>query len=354
MKKHLDLLKEILATGVNLPDRTGAGRRKVFGRQLRFNLQEGFPLPTTRQMFTGTLIKETLWFLTGSCSNKDLQDKGVSIWNLWELTDGYMDRFNSHSASIEFINRVRVANDRVRSKVLDKFLKELYLRSGSDPTYLKEELTRVGEHIKNIASANNRINSIGRMYGAIWRGKDTSGDQVGRDQIAELVYNLKNDPYGSRHCVSAWDPETAALPDFSPEENVLLGFGCLTACHCFFQCIVIPNEATGKNQLSFALNIRSSDTPVGLSYNIAQYALLTHMLAQVTDMEVGDLVINLGDAHIYFNQIETAKIHVQREPLPLPSLWLNPEIKNIDDFKFDDIRIENYQHHEKLDYKVNK
>ena len=351
MKKHLDLLKEILATGVNLPDRTGAGRRKVFGRQLRFNLQEGFPLPTTRQMFTGTLIKETLWFLTGSCSNKDLRDKGVSIWNLWELTDEYLDRFKSDSVSLELINRVKEANDRVRSKVLDNFLKEIHTDTKNYFNYKPVEL---GDSIRHTAIANNRINSIGRMYGAIWRGKDTEGDRVGRDQIAELVYNLKNDPYGSRHCVSAWDPETAALPDFSPEENVLLGFGCLTACHCFFQCIVIPNEATGKNQLSLALNIRSSDTPVGLSYNIAQYALLTHMLAQVTDMEVGDLVINLGDAHIYFNQIETAKIHVQREPLPLPSLWLNPEIKNIDDFKFDDIRIENYKHHEKLDYKVNK
>ena len=354
MKKHLDLLKEILATGVNLPDRTGAGRRKVFGRQLRFNLQEGFPLPTTRQMFTGTLIKETLWFLTGSCSNKDLRDKGVSIWNQWELTDEYLDRFLDILVAEEFLYRVKETNKRVKSKVLDKFLWFLYHLTSNDATYLFEEPSRAGVNIRTHASLNNRINSIGRMYGAIWRGKGTEGDRVGRDQIAELVYNLKNDPYGSRHCVSAWDPESAALPDFSPEENVLLGFGCLTACHCFFQCIVIPNEATGKNQLSLALNIRSSDTPVGLSYNIAQYALLTHMLAQVSDMEVGDLVINLGDAHIYFNQIETAKIHVQREPLPLPSLWLNPEIKNIDDFKFDDIRIENYQYHEKLDYKVNK
>ena len=246
-------MRHVLETGNQKHDRTGTGTISVFGYQMRFNLQEGFPVVTTKKLHLKSIIHELLWFLSGDTNIKYLKDNGVKIWDEWADAEG----------------------------------------------------------------------NLGPVYGYQWRSWPTpDGNHI--DQIAQVVQQLKNNPDSRRILVSAWnvaDVNKMALPP----------------CHCLFQFYV----ADGK--LSCQLYQRSADIFLGVPFNIASYALLTLMLAQVCNLEPGDFIHTLGDAHIYNNHLEQANLQLSREPKKLPTMKINPEIKDIFGFKFEDFTLENYE-----------
>lgn len=256
MKQYLDLLQHILDNGVDKSDRTGTGTRSVFGYQMRFNLEEGFPLITTKKVHLKSIIYELLWFLRGDTNVKYLQEHGVRIWNEW-----------------------------------------------ADPL----------------------TGDLGHIYGYQWRSwPNYNGGFI--DQISEAIETIKNNPDSRRIIVSAWN--VADLDNMN-----------LPPCHAFFQFYV----ADGR--LSLQLYQRSADTFLGVPFNIASYALLLMMVAQVTGLKAGDFVHTLGDAHIYNNHFEQVKLQLTREPRTLPKMILNPDVKNIFDFKYEDFRLEGYDPH---------
>ena len=271
MKQYLDLLQYILDNGNEKEDRTGTGTISIFGYQMRFNLQEGFPLVTTKKIHMKSVIHELLWFLSGDTNIKYLKDNGVRIWDDW-----------ADYASTARFNRVE--------------------------------------------------GDLGPIYGHQWRsfGATKIGHSSylndGVDQIAKLVEQIKNNPDSRRLIVTGWNPkevEDVALPP----------------CHTLFQFYV----ANGK--LSCQLYQRSCDTILGLPFNIASYALLTHMLAQVCGLQVGEFVWSGGDIHIYSNHIEQVKTQLSREPRPLPTLELNPDVDDIFKFSYTDFKIKDYDPH---------
>ena len=262
MKQYLDLLKDILENGTDKHDRTGTGTRSVFGRQMRFDLSEGFPLLTTKKLHLKSIIYELLWFLKGDTNAKYLQDNGVRIWNEWAREDG----------------------------------------------------------------------DLGHIYGYQWRSwPDYNGGYI--DQIAQAVNDIKNNPDSRRIIVSAWN--VADLPNMA-----------LPPCHAFFQFYV----ADGK--LSLQLYQRSADTFLGVPFNIASYALLTMMMAQVCDLKPGEFVHTLGDTHVYLNHLEQANIQRAREPRTLPKMNINPDIKSIFDFRYEDFELIGYDPHPHIAAKV--
>lgn len=252
MKQYLDLLHRILEEGVEKSDRTGTGTLSVFGHQMRFNLEEGFPLLTTKKLHLKSIIYELLWFLQGDTNVKYLQEHGVRIWNEWADENG----------------------------------------------------------------------DLGHIYGYQWRSwPDYKGGFI--DQIQEAVDTIKHNPDSRRIIVSAWN-----VGD--------LGNMNLPPCHAFFQFYVV------NGKLSLQLYQRSADTFLGVPFNIASYALLLMMMAQVTGLKAGDFVHTLGDTHIYKNHLEQVKLQLTREPRPLPRMRLNPDVKSIFDFKFEDFTLEDY------------
>jgi thymidylate synthase len=241
--------------GTKKEDRTGTGTVSVFGYQMRFNLQEGFPLVTTKKVHTKSIIHELLWFLKGDTNIKYLKDNGVTIWDEWADENG----------------------------------------------------------------------NLGPVYGYQWRSwPSASGEHI--DQISQLIEQIKKNPDSRRLLVNAWNVSEISKMKLPP-------------CHILFQFYV----ADGK--LSCQLYQRSADLFLGVPFNIASYALLTHMVAQVCNLEVGEFIHTLGDAHIYSNHFDQVNLQLTREHLPLPTLKLNPEVKNIFDFTYEDIAIENYQSH---------
>ena len=255
MKQYLDLLDRILKEGVKKGDRTGTGTISVFGNQMRFNLQEGFPLLTTKKLHMKSIIYELLWFLQGNTNAKWLQDRGVRIWNEWADEDG----------------------------------------------------------------------DLGHIYGYQWRSwPDYNGGHI--DQISEVIDQIKNNPNSRRLIVSAWnvaDIENMNLPP----------------CHILFQFYV----ADGK--LSCQLYQRSADTFLGVPFNIASYALLTMMVAQVCDLQLGDFIYTTGDTHLYLDHLEQARLQLTREPRKLPKMKINPNVKTIFDFQYEDFELVDYDPH---------
>lgn len=262
MKQYLDLLQHVLDHGILKEDRTGTGTHSVFGYQMRFDLQDGFPLLTTKKLHLKSIIHELLWFLKGDTNVKYLQENGVRIWNEWADENG----------------------------------------------------------------------DLGHIYGYQWRSwPDYNGGHI--DQIKEAIDTIQNNPDSRRIIVSAWN--VADLPQMN-----------LPPCHAFFQFYV----ANGK--LSLQLYQRSADIFLGVPFNIASYALLLMMVAQVTGLEAGDFVHTLGDAHIYNNHIEQVREQLSREPRDLPKMKLNPDVKSIFDFKYEDFELTDYNPHPHIAGKV--
>ena len=255
MKQYLDLIQRVLNEGVQKEDRTGTGTLSVFGHQMRFNLEEGFPLLTTKQLHLKSIIYELLWFLRGDTNVQYLQEYGVRIWDEWADENG----------------------------------------------------------------------DLGPIYGHQWRSwPDYEDGSI--DQISNAIETIKNNPDSRRIIVSAWnvaDLKNMALPP----------------CHALFQFYV----ANGK--LSLQLYQRSADIFLGVPFNIASYALLLMMMAQVTGLEAGEFIHTLGDAHIYNNHLEQVKLQLTREPRPLPHMTLNPEVKSIFDFQYEDFQLTGYDPH---------
>ena len=255
MTPYLELLRHVLETGTDRPDRTGTGTRSVFGYQMRFDLSDGFPLLTTKRLHLKSIINELLWFLRGETNVRWLQERGVRIWDQW-------------------------------------------------------------------ADANG---DLGPVYGSQWRSwPDGQGGTI--DQIAKLVESIRHNPNSRRHIVTAWNPaevDEMALPP----------------CHCLFQFYV----ADGR--LSCQLYQRSGDVFLGVPFNIASYALLTAMMAQVTGYRAGEFIHSFGDVHLYSNHFEQAREQLRRDPRPLPRLRINPQKTSIFDFAFEDFVIEDYDPH---------
>ena len=276
MKLYHELLQHIRNNGTDKTDRTGTGTRSIFGHQMRFDLNKGFPLVTTKKMHLKSIIYELLWFLQGDTNTKYLNDNGVKIWDEWADEDG---------------NLGPVYGKQWRSWDNIVFVPTHNVGSGSD-------LVIVPEHYEK--------KSI--------------------DQISDLIEMIKKTPDSRRLIVSAWN--VADLPKMG-----------LMPCHCLFQFYV----AGGK--LSCQLYQRSADVFLGVPFNIASYALLIMMIAQVTGYELGDFIHSFGDVHIYNNHFEQVDLQLSREPFALPTMRINPEVKDIFSFKYEDFTLENYQYH---------
>ena len=268
MKQYLDLLRRVREEGDFKGDRTGTGTWSVFGHQMRFDLQQGFPLVTTKKIHLKSVIHELLWFLRGDTNTRYLKDNGVKIWDEWADDKG----------------------------------------------------------------------DLGPVYGYQWRSWPTP-DGRHLDQIEQVLEQIRQTPDSRRIIVSAWNP--ADLPDesISPQENVAQGRMALAPCHAFFQFYVCDGR------LSCQLYQRSADIFLGVPFNIASYALLTMMIAQVCELKAGDFIHTLGDAHLYSNHLQQADLQLSREPLPLPVMKLNPAVTALDKFCYEDFEIEDYAFH---------
>jgi thymidylate synthase len=355
MKNYLNLCQDILDNGERRSDRTGVGRISVFGRQLRFNLQEGFPLLTTKKVFIRGVIEELLWFLRGSTSANELIEKDVHIWDGWRVTDKDIKEPTDKIKNVFEIDkstsftRTQEVKDELRLKLGD--LGPVYgamwrnAPGNADTRFLeavhgnnyKEEM------LVNMASDKRKVFEATEFSSEMDKFETLKASYFVVDQIQELILNLKRNPLSSRHIVSGWIPQY--LPDerLTPQENVLLGRQVLPPCHVMFQLYVnLPKEPNGKMRLSLQLMQRSCDTYLGIPFNIASYALLTMMIAQCVDMEPFEFIHCMGDTHFYFNQKEAVKEQLKRVPTKLPTMTINPEVRDIYSFKVEDFTLSDY------------
>ena len=261
MQTYHDLMQRLLDEGVEKTDRTGTGTLSLFGAQMRFDLQQGFPLVTTKKLHLKSIIHELIWFLAGDTNTRYLKENGVSIWDEWADAKG----------------------------------------------------------------------DLGPVYGRQWRSWPAPDGAV-IDQISGLLADLRRTPDSRRLIVTAWNP--ADIPKMA-----------LAPCHCLFQFYVAQPRGAARPRLSCQLYQRSADFFLGVPFNVASYALLTHMVAQVCDLDVGDFVHSFGDVHLYLNHIEQAKLQLSREHRPLPTLALNPGVRDLFAFRFEDIAITGYDPH---------
>ena len=288
MKQYHALLNEILEKGTDRLDRTSTGTRSIFGYQMRFDLAEGFPLLTTKKVHFKSVVYELLWFITGSTNIRPLVLNNVRIWNEWPY-----ERF--------------VKSDAYNNESLDDYV----------------------ERIKNDQTFADKHGNLGPVYGKQWR------DFNGVDQLKQLIEGIRHNPFSRRHIISAWNPaelENMALPP----------------CHMMMQFYV----SSDRKRLSCQLYQRSADVFLGVPFNIASYALFTHLIAQVCDLEAGEFIHTFGDVHIYNDHMEQVALQLTREPLPLAHLRLNPMIKEIEDFRYEDIELLDYQSHPAIKAKV--
>jgi len=304
---YLDLLRHVLERGVRKSDRTGTGTISSFGYQMRFDLQEGFPLLTTKRVAFHLIVSELLWFIKGDTNIRYLLQHNNNIWNEWA--------FKKWVESPEYDGPDMT--DFGRRAARDEAFDEIY----------KAQMERFKALVLEDESFARTYGELGNVYGKQWRRWETSrGETI--DQLANVVDEIRNNPDSRRLIVSSWSPE-----DVSPSRSAL------PPCHTLFQFYV------SEGKLSCQLYQRSGDTFLGIPFNIASYALLTHMVAQTCGLEVGEFVHTIGDAHIYLNHLEQIDVQLGREPRPLPTLKLNPEVRSLFDFDVGDVALEGYQPH---------
>ena len=292
MKAYHDLLQHILKEGVEKMDRTGTGTKSIFGYQMKINLQEGFPLLTTKKVAFRWLAEELLWFIKGETNIRPLVQKGISIWNEWPFQywlekNGWASDFPKYS------------------------------------TEWKDKMREFVQHVIDDKDFADKWGDLGPVYGKQWRNFG------GVDQLSQVIADIKSNPDSRRLIVSAWNP--VDIPG-------MIKSG-LPPCHTLFQFYV------SEGKLSCQLYQRSADVFLGVPFNIASYALLTMMMAQVCGLQYGDFVHSFGDVHIYNNHMDQVNLQLSREFFPLPVMKINPEVKDIFDFKFEDFTLENYQCH---------
>ena len=278
MKQYLDLCRHIMENGEMRMDRTQTGTKSCFGYQMRIDLREGFPLLTTKKVFFKGIALELLWFISGSTNIQPLVKNNVRIWNEWP--------YEKYKKSKDYQN-----------ETIDEFI----------------------EKIRNDDDFAKKYGELGPVYGHQWR------NFFGVDQLENLIHDLKNDPFSRRHIISAWNP--AQIKDMA-----------LPPCHAFMQFYV----SSDKKYLSCQLYQRSADVFLGVPFNIASYALLTHMIAQVCGYEAKEFIHTFGDVHIYSDHFEQINTQLSREPRKLPKLIVNPDVKSIYDFTYDDFKIVDY------------
>jgi thymidylate synthase len=284
MQVYQDFLRHILEKGTKKEDRTGTGTVSVFGYQMRFNLNDGFPLVTTKKLHLKSIVQELLWFIAGDTNIEYLCKNGVNIWNDWPY------------------QKYKNSND-----------------------FAGEDMKQFAQKIANDHDFAIKYGELGPVYGKQWRHwKDENGIEI--DQLSNLIEQIKRNPDSRRLIISAWN--VAEIEQMT-----------LPPCHSLFQFYVIDNK------LSCQLYQRSADAFLGVPFNIASYALLTMMVAQVCNLELGDFVHSFGDAHIYINHIEQVELQLSRTPYALPSIKINPNVTSIFDFKYDDFELINYQSH---------
>ena len=297
MKQYLDLLQDIKNNGTEKGDRTGTGTKSVFGRQVRYNLADGFPAVTTKKLYFNSVVHELLWFLQGTGNIEYLAQNNVHIWDEWPYKN--------------YLLKNKLPVPEVNSPKWQSGMKEFINRIATDHKFALE------------------WGNLGPIYGVQWRKwPNGSGGEI--DQIAEAINTVKNNPNSRRNIVTAWN---------AAEIDEIAKSGGLPPCHTLFQLNVRGDV------LDLHLYQRSADTFLGVPFNIASYALLLSMIAQVTGKKPGEFIHTLADAHIYSNHFNQVEEQLTRQPLPLPTLKLNPKIKNIDDFTFADIELIGYEHH---------
>jgi thymidylate synthase len=292
MKQYLDLMRHIRDNGVRKEDRTGTGTLSVFGYQMRFDLAEGFPLVTTKKVHLKSIIHELLWFIRGDTNIRYLVQNGVNIWNDWPFQS--------------WLNQTGQADDY--------------------PMYSSEWREQMKLFVARVCDDEGfaaQYGDLGPVYGHQWRNFE------GVDQLAQVVQDIRNNPDSRRLIVSAWNPKD--IP-------VMVKSG-LPPCHSLFQFYVT------EGRLSCQLYQRSADVFLGVPFNIASYALLTMMMAQVTGLEPGDFVHTFGDAHLYSNHLNQVEEQLSRETFPLPTMAINPSVTDLFAFRFEDFELQGYQAH---------
>ena len=283
MRQYHELMDRVLREGIDKSDRTGTGTRSVFGHQMRFDLAEGFPMVTTKKLHLKSILHELIWFISGDTNIRYLCQNGVRIWDDWP--------FSTYAKSADYDG-------------ID--MKEFAARIASDTDFAA------------------KWGDLGPVYGYQWRFWPGPNGPV--DQLRDVLEGIRRNPDGRRHIVSAWNPgyiDQMALPP----------------CHAFFQFYVVDGK------LSCQLYQRSADIFLGVPFNIASYALLIHMMAQDLGLGVGDFVHTLGDAHIYSNHMDQVRLQLSREPRALPTLKLNPSVKSLFDFRYEDVELVGYDSH---------
>lgn len=288
MEQYLTLCKHVLEHGEKREDRTNTGTISVFGYQMRMDLQKGFPLLTTKKVYFRGIVEELLWIIKGQTNIQPLVQKNVRIWNEWPYEAYKASSFYQNETMDEFIEKIK-----------------------SDDAFAK------------------KYGNLGPVYGKQWR------DFFGKDQLEELIYNLKHNPFSRRHIISAWNP--AQIDEMA-----------LPPCHAFIQFYV----SSDRKYLSCQLYQRSADIFLGVPFNIASYSLFTHMIAHVCGYQAKEFIHTFGDAHIYLDHIDVVQTQISRNPLPLCQIKLNPSIQSIYDFTYDDITLVDYVSHEPLKGKV--
>lgn len=395
MKQYLDLMKTVVETGHVANDRTGTGTVKIVGPQLRFDLAQGFPLVTTKKVHLRSIIWELLWFIQGSTSNTWLNERGVSIWDEWavERDESVELKADVHEMIAAYASELGVSANELLAGINMDFRAAAAAGEvdGSDSTGYIERWLAARNVSGNKLQVAAKKGDLGPIYGAQWRSQvgvrhdavTSSYKLVTVDQLAELIDGLKKRPDSRRHIVNSWN--SAVLPDesISPQANVVQGRQALAPCHAMFQIVTVPirtsdrirmllelrpelkdqlvesdmseildGHAIPSHRASLVLTQRSCDVPLGLPFNIASYALLLMMICQCVNMVPDELVMNLGDAHVYRNQLEGVREQLKRDPRPLPKMVLNPNVTTITDFRPEDFTLIGYDPHPTIAFPI--